>query len=78
MNANGVGNVVVADKQRAHANERPERMPGGVRSEWAYRRALAFGQALNRKGMPTSWGTGTPRTDAAWKRDQERRASRKP
>lgn len=53
-------------------NGRVERLGGGM-SDYALRRSDAFGHAMNRKGMPMTWGTGVLRTDDAWKRDEEYR-----
>jgi hypothetical protein len=58
---------------RKSENDRPNsRVPlSRIPEEWAIRRAEAFQRAMNRKGLPTTWGTGVPRSDKAWKRDLE-------
>jgi hypothetical protein len=61
----------------AGANDRPPdravRIPGNMPSEYLAARAEAFANATNRKGMPLTWGTGEPRKDKAWLKDQARR-----
>lgn len=54
---------------KASGHVRPERHEGEMPSDRMQRRTEAFQKALNRKGLPITWGTGKPRDDPAWKKD---------
>jgi hypothetical protein len=60
------------EAEAASRNGRPVQMlVQSEARERAARRTAAFQEALNRKGMPMTWGTGVLRTDPAFKVDME-------
>lgn len=60
-------------KSNGRLDERAERLGSGIDEDRMTRRSSAFGKALNRKGLPMTWGCGVLRTDDAFKRDEQYR-----
>lgn len=53
------------------AHVRPETQGSQIDREYLARRTEAFQKALNRKGLPVTWGTGTLRTDEPFRLDMQ-------